>query len=188
MERDDLPIISHPADFAIPATPKQRGDEDDPERLLREYTDRQKSKVARLEQDLAEAGKVAAERDALRVKVTALQAELADVKKKLDDGAKHEGIVKDLQEKIDAALLSHGMIGAENAKLKMRLQEVESGLLRHEERVTKAEARAAQAERSLLSKTEALQEAESRVTAALHALQPKQNGKVAAPTSPILRR
>ena len=60
-----------PATASVP-TVSAGGDDEDPEKLLREYADRQKTKMVRLEQQVVEYKKIVAERDSLRAKVDAL--------------------------------------------------------------------------------------------------------------------
>src|SRR5262245_29803429 len=64
---NDPSSSSRPAAPAVKAPiPAPVGDDEDGEKLLREYAERQKTKVVRIEQEFK---KVAVERDALRVKV-----------------------------------------------------------------------------------------------------------------------
>jgi predicted ribosome quality control (RQC) complex YloA/Tae2 family protein len=156
---------------AAPAAAAPSAEEEDPEKLLREYAERQKTKVLRLEQQVQEQRKVVAERDGFKSKAEALAKELQDARRQVEASAKQEEILKDLQAKVDASLLATTMANDENGKLKARVQELA-------EAVRKAEARAAQAEKSLLeaqkalaSQSEGRREAEARIAAALQALQ-----------------
>jgi len=154
-----------PAPAAAPA-----GDED-PEALLRQYAEHQKTKVLRLEQQLAEFRKTQAERDALRAKSEALARELGDARKQLEVASKADDVIKDLQAKVDAALFSSGMERDEIAKLRAKNEALEAALKKAEDRASHAEKSLSEAQRSLSSQTEGRREAEARVAAALHALQ-----------------
>src|SRR4029453_19033460 len=80
------------------------GEDEDPEKLLREYADRQKTKVVRLEQQLVEDKKVVGERDALPAKVESMTKELQDAKRQVEASGKSEEMIRDLQGKVDAAV------------------------------------------------------------------------------------
>jgi hypothetical protein len=158
------PPASRPAPAAEPA-------DEDPEKLLRQYAEQQKTKVQRLEQQLVELKRVQAERDALRAKSEALARELGEARKQLEAAAKSDEIILDLQGKVDAALLSSSMEKDELTKLKARADALEAGQKRAEERASHAEKSLAEAQRSLASQTEGRKDAESRVAQALQALQ-----------------
>ena len=154
--------------------------EDDPEKLLRQYAEQQKTKVQRLEQQLVELRKTQAERDALRAKSEALARELGEARKQLEAAAKSDEVIKDLQAKVDAALLSSSMEKEELSKLKARGDSLEAGLKKSEERAGHAEKALADARRELASQSEGRKDAESRIAGALHALQGESISK--APT------
>lgn len=155
-----------------PAAPKPAEDED-PEKLLREYADRQKTKVTRMEGELVELRKAAAERDQYRVKCEGLTREVSELRAKLDAAAKLDAVIKDLQGKLDAAILSNGMLTDENGKLKAKGQDLAAGLRKSEERAAYAEKSLAESSKALASEKEARKEAEARIAAAAHALQPR---------------
>jgi len=78
------PSASRPAAPAVrPAPAPGAGDDEDPEKLLREYADRQKTKLVRLEQQVVEYKKVVAERDSLKAKVDSLGKELQEARRQL---------------------------------------------------------------------------------------------------------
>ncbi len=151
-----------------PSSAPAARDEDDPERLLREYSDRQKNKIARLEQELH---KAQAERDGYKARSETISKELLEAKKQLEGMAKQEEMIRDLQQKLDAALLSNGMVQSENAKLKVRASDLEANLQKTEERASRAEKTASETQASLGQQTQARQEAEAKIAAALQALQ-----------------
>ena len=142
--------------------------EEDPEKLLREYAERQKSKVQKLEAQLGDYRKLAAERDGLRTRADGLTRELQEAKAKIEALAKANA---DAQAKIDAAILSNGMLGEENSKLKAKVQELTAAANKLEARSANAEKSLGEATRALHAQTEARQTAETRVAAALKALQ-----------------
>ena len=147
------------------------GDDEDPEKLLREYAERQKTKVVRLEQQLVEYKKVFAERDALRGKVEALSKELVDAKRQLEASAKSEDMIRDLQGKVDAAVLSNSILAEDKEKLKKGLAQQTEHFAKSQERAEQAEKSLAEAQDELVKETQAREEAESKVAAALKALQ-----------------
>jgi len=153
-----------PAPAAEPA-------EEDPEKLLRQYAEQQKTKVQRLEQQVVEHRKLQAERDALRAKSEALARELGDARKQLEAAAKSDEVIRDLQSKVDAAILSSSMEKDELTKVKARAEALEAGQKKAEERAGQAEKALAEAHRSLASQTEGRKDAESRIAGALQALQ-----------------
>lgn len=173
MESEDLPFISQPADFELIEEPKAAPraakpeparaprDDDDPETLLRQYAERQKTKTARFEQDLQKMG---AER-------SKLVNELALVKTQLQTAQKLDLVVQDLQAQLDAALKSHSMLSSENAKLKMRLGENEGNGKKFEEKARQAEQNLAEAKAALERETVARQEVDIRVASAVRTLQ-----------------
>jgi predicted nucleic acid-binding Zn-ribbon protein len=163
--RPVAPVVRAP----IPQAAAQ--EDEDPEKLLREYADRQKTKVVRLEQQLVEYKKVVGERDGLRAKVEAMSKELQDAKRQIEASAKSEEMIKDLQGKVDAAVLSNSILAEDKEKLK-------KGLAQQTDHFTKAQERAEQAEKSLsevqdqlVRETQGREEAEAKVTAAIKALQ-----------------
>lgn len=166
-----------PRPAAPPPPPPAARDEEDPEKLLREYADRQKNKIGRLEQDLQ---KLAGERDALKAKVEAQAKELQDARSQLQMIPKLEETIKGLQEKVDAALLSNGMVQAENSKLKLKVGELEASLKKTEERASHAEKSLADTQNWLKQQTQGRLEAEQRIAIALQTLQ----GKPAAGAAP----
>jgi chromosome segregation ATPase len=183
---EDLPMISLPTDSTKVDTPLPAGkpvpgkaeapapaktapraaEEDDPERLLREYAERQKTRIVKLEQQLGEFRKAVAERDALKARAEALERELAGARRQLEHAAKVEAALKDVQAKLDAAVLSNNILSEDKEKLKKALAEQTAHF-------RKAEERALQAERALARETEARQAAEARIAAAVQALQRK---------------
>lgn len=183
---EDVPMISLPTDStkvdtprpeakpaptktagAAPAAPPRAAgasEEDDPERLLREYAERQKTRIVKLEQQLAEYRKVLAERDALKARLETLERELAGARREREHSGKLEAALKDLQGKLDAALLSNNLLSEDKEKLKKALAEQTAHL-------RKAEERATQAERALARETEVRKAVEGRIAAAIRALQ-----------------
>jgi hypothetical protein len=171
---------SRPAAPAVKAAPPPSagGEDEDPEKLLREYAERQKTKLIRLEQQLSEFKKMTAERDALRGKVETLGKELLEAKRQLDVAAKSDEVIKDLQGKVDAAILSNSILSDDKEKLKKALAQQTDFLKKSEERAGQAEKGLAEAERRLAESETTLAEegdarraAEARVAAALEALQ-----------------
>ena len=167
---------------AAPPPPPAAGgrDEDDPEKLLREYADRQKNKIGRMEQDLQ---KMTGERDALKTKSETLAKELQDARSQLQMIPKLEETIKGLQEKVDAALLSNGMVQAENSKFKLKVGELEASLKKTEERATHAEKSLADTQTWLKQQTQGRLEAEQKIAIALQTLQGKP-GAAPAPAPP----
>ncbi len=169
--------VAAPSKPAQPAGPAPSRDEDDPEKLLREYADRQKNRIARLEQDLQ---KISAERDSLRNRNEGLSKELQEARTQLQMIPKQEEMIKDLQQKLDAALLSNGMAQAESSKLRLRVNDLEANLKKTEERASQAEKALSEAQSALRQQTQARQEAEAKIAVAIQALQ----GKHATAVSP----
>jgi hypothetical protein len=168
-----------PAPKAVTPAPQPAiSDEEDAEKLLREYTDRQKTKIVRLEQQLVELRKTVAERDALRGRVETLERELSERVKQADGAAKMEEVIKDLQGKIDAAILSNGILTEDKERLKKGLTDQTANLAKAQERAEKAEKALAEAQKSLAHWTETSQLLEGRIAVALQALQG--NGAVRA--------
>ncbi|HYF00331.1 MAG TPA: hypothetical protein VEJ18_15525 [Planctomycetota bacterium] len=169
--------LRRPAPAASPASsqPPAVDGEEDPEKLLREYAERQKTKVQKLEAQLGDSRKIAAERDALRTKADGLARELQEARSKLEALAKANA---DAQAKIDAAILSNGMMGEENSKLKAKVQELTAAANKLEARAASAEKSLGEATRALHAQTEARTAIEARVAAALKALQ---DGATAGP-------
>jgi len=166
-----------PPRSAPPPAPAPARDEEDPEKLLREYADRQKNKIARLEQDLQ---KTSAERDSLRSRSEGLSRDLQEARTQLQMIPRQEEMIKDLQQKLDAALLSNGMAQAETSKLRMRANDLEANLKKTEERAAQAEKTLSETQSSLRQQTQARQEAEAKIAVAVQALQGK-NAPGAAP-------
>lgn len=157
-----------PAVVSKPPLPvPTRVDEDDGEKLIREFTERQKIKMARLEQQVTELGKVTAERDSAKGRIDAIGKELLGTRKELENALKNVELAKDLKHKLDAAMISNSMLSAENAKFQARTKDLE--------------ARVRDLEASLKRHQEKSAEAESRIQAALHALQPKPATPAPAP-------
>lgn len=189
------PIVKPPTDIQRPAGEVRRpateiklppapvrashdaAGDDDPEKLLREYQERQKRKTAALEQQVVELRRASAERDAYRSKSETLGRELLEAKKQLEVAAKQAEQIKELQHKIDAALLSHGMISTENAKLKMRVQELEAAHRRLEEKAAASEKALAEAHKAHARDAEARKGAEAKIAAVLKALQDPASGE-----------
>lgn len=151
----------------VPAPPAHAGGEEDPEQLLRQYADRQKNRIARLEQDLQ---KTTAERDSLHTRADTLSRELGDARQRI---AKLEDSVRELQQKLDAAVLSNGMLQTELSKAKARTQDLEGNLRQTEERAAQAEKSLAETQLAARQQTQARQEAEAKIAAALQVLQGK---------------
>lgn len=162
--------IRKPAAATPPPRPAPAAEED-PENLLRQYAEHQKTKVLRLEQQLIELKKTQAERDALRQKSEALAKELGEARRQLEAAGKADAVIKDLQAKVDAALFSSAMERDDLAKIRAKNEALEAAHKRAEERAAHAEKGLAEAQRSLASQTEGRREAEARVAAALQALQ-----------------
>lgn len=165
--RPAAPVVKAP----IPAAAPSAGEDEDPEKLLREYAERQKTKVVRLEQQLVEYKKVVAERDGLRAKVDALTKELQDAKKQVEASAKTEDMVKDLQGKVDAAVLSNSILAEDKEKLKKGLAQQTEFFEKAKERAEQAEKALAEAQDELVKQTQGREEAEAKVAGALKALQ-----------------
>jgi hypothetical protein len=174
------PSASRPAAPAVRATVPSAGSEDeDPEKLLREYAERQKTKVVRLEQQVVEYKKVVAERDSLRAKVDALGKELQDAKRQIEVAEKSDEVIKDLQGKVDAAILSNSILSDDKEKLKKGLSQQTEHLKKAEDRAAQAEKSLADVQNQLVEQTAGREESEARVAAALEALQ----GEGAAPAA-----
>ena len=180
---NDAASASRPAAPAVKAPiPAAGGDDEDPEKLLREYTERQKTKVVRLEQQLVDSRKIAAERDALRVKVETLTKEYDAAKKMIEAASKQDDVIKDLQGKVDAAILSNSILTEDKKKLKEALSQQTEHLKKAEERGAQAEKTLAEAQEKLVSETQAREEAQAKVAAALQALQ-SESAPVARPAA-----
>jgi hypothetical protein len=178
------PELAKPAPPPAPPAPAEAAEpEEDPEKLLREYADRQKVKVQRLEQQLLEFKRVLAERDALRGKSESLARELAEARRQLEAAAKLDAVIKDLQGKIDAAILSNGILTEDKEKLKKGLAEQTSNFRKSEDRAVLAEKSLAEAQKSLAAQAEGRKEAEARISSALQVLQHAK--ATAAPTASI---
>lgn len=167
-----VPAVQAPAPKPAPAK-APGGEDEDPEKLLREYADRQKTKVTRLEGELVELRKAAGERDQYRVKCEGLTREVSELRAKLDAAAKLDAVIKDLQGKLDAAILSNGMLTDENGKLKAKGQELAGSLRKSEERAAYAEKSLAESSKALAAEKDARKDADARIAAAVHALQPR---------------
>lgn len=178
--RPAAPVVRAP----IPAAAAPAGEDEDPEKLLREYADRQKTKVVRLEQQLVEYKKVLGERDGLRGKVEALSKELQDAKRQLEASAKSEDMIKDLQGKVDAAVLSNSILAEDKEKLKKGLAQQTEHFAKAQERAELAEKALAEAQEELVRQTQGREEAEAKVSTALKALQSDASPvKAAAPAT-----
>jgi hypothetical protein len=156
-----------PASAPAPAA----GDDEDPEKLLREYADRQKTKMVRLEQQVIEYKKVVAERDAYKAKVEALSKDLQDAKRQLEASVKSEEVIKDLQGKVDAAILSNSILSDDKEKLKKALSQQTENLKKSEDKNAQVEKSQAELEKQLALEADARESAEGKVAAALEALQ-----------------
>jgi len=154
---------SRPAAPAVKAPiPAAVGEDEDPEKLLREYAERQKTKVVRLEQQVLEYKKVVAERDSLRAKVDSLSKELQEAKRQIEASAKSEEMIKDLQGKVDAAILSNSILTDDKAKLKQGLSQQTEHLKKSEERAAQAEKSLAELQEKLVEETQGREEADCR--------------------------
>src|SRR5688572_28613991 len=164
---------SRPAAPAVkaPIPPAGGGEDEDPEKLLREYAERQKTKLVRLEQQLVEYRKVIAERDGLRGKVDALTKELENARRQIEASAKSEDMIKDLQGKVDAAVLSNSILAEDKEKLKKGLAQQTDHFTKAQERAEQAEKSLAEAQDQLVKETQLREESEAKVAAALKALQ-----------------
>lgn len=173
-----------------PAEPSQ--DDDDPETLLRQYADRQKTKISRLEHQIADYRKTVAERDDLRAKNAALSKELEEAKKQVQAAAKADEVIKDLQSRVDAAILSNSMLTDENGKLKKAVQDFQASSRKFEEKATIADRASVEAQKALAAQTESRKAAQSRIASALQALQgdgaPRRPVVPAAPPPPVAPR
>jgi hypothetical protein len=180
---NDASSASRPGGPAVrpaPAPAASPGEDEDPEKLLREYADRQKTKLVRLELQLVESKKIASERDALKAKVDALSKELQDARRQLEASAKSEEMIKDLQGKVDAAILSNSILSEDKEKLKKALSQQTEFLKKAEDRGAQAEKSLAEVEQELAEASGAREAAEAKVAAALSALQ----GATAAAPAP----
>jgi hypothetical protein len=155
-----------PTPAPAPAAPV----DEDPENLLREYAERQKTKMARLESQLGDLRKATSERDAYKARAEQLGRELQEAKAKLEAAGKVDAVVKDLQAKVDAAILSNSMMTEENGKLKARVGELSAAAKKAEERAVLAEKSLVETSKHATSHQEARREAEARIAAALEAL------------------
>jgi hypothetical protein len=190
------PVSTRPANdpsASRPAAPSVRpvaapapaaSDDEDPEKLLREYADRQKNKMVRLEQQLAEYKKIVAERDALKGKVDALSKELQEARRQLDLSNKNEEVIKDLQGKVDAAILSNSILSEDKEKLKKALSTQTENLKKAEDRGAHAEKSLADVQKQLSEESSAREAAEGKVAAALEALQSGGAAATKAPEKP----
>ena len=177
----ELAAAPRPVAPAVKAPmPAAGGEDEDPEKLLREYAERQKTKLVRLEQQLVEYKKVIGERDALKGKVEALAKELLEAKRQVDVAAKSDEVIQDLQGKVDAAILSNSILTEDKEKLKKGLAQQTEFLKKSEERAVQAEKSLAEAEKKLAEESEGRRSAEARVAAALEALR----GEAAAARAP----
>jgi hypothetical protein len=173
-----------------PVAPKpEAADEDDPEKLLREYAERQKSRIVKLEHLVAELRKAAADRDLLKARVDTLEREVAAAKRQVEAAAKSDEVIRDLQGKIDAAILANSMLTEEKEKLKKGLSQQTENLRKAEERASQSEKALAEAQKTLAREGEARKEAETRVAAALQALQGHGEARLAeAPARPAVEK
>ena len=157
-------------------------DDDDPEMLLRKYSERQKNKIARLEQQLTDtkarleqqltdSKKVVAQRDDYKSKGETLAKELDSARKQLEASAKADEVIKDLQVRVDAAILSNTMLSDENGKLKKSVQELQARVKKLEEKASTADHASVEAQKALGVQSEARKSAEVRIATALRALQ-----------------
>ncbi len=174
------PTASVPAVKPAPPPAPSRDDED-PEKLLKEYADRQKTKVTRLEGELAEVRKAAGERDQYRLKWEAASRDLQDARAKLEAASKTDAVIKDLQGKLDAAILSNAMHTDEIGKLKSKVQELAAAARKFEEKAAHAEKAHGEAARAHATEKEARRDAEARIAAAAQALQPRPSAAAAPP-------
>ncbi|MBV8878799.1 MAG: hypothetical protein JO332_02435 [Planctomycetaceae bacterium] len=171
-----------PAPAPAPAAPAG-GDDEDPEKLLREYADRQKTKMVRLEQQVVESKKIVAERDSYKAKVEALGKELQEARRQLEASAKNEEVIKDLQGKVDAAILSNSILSEDKEKLKKALSQQTDNLKKAEDKNAQTEKSLAELEKQLSDEADAREAAEAKVAAALQALQ-SDDAKPAAKAAP----
>ena len=172
--RKALPAAAAPPKPAAPAprpAPAEAVSDDDSEKLLREYAERQKTQLK----------KVAGERDGFRARAEQQAREIADLRKQLDAASKADDVIKDLQGKLDAALLSNTMLSDENAKLKARLPALEATQKKFEEKTALLERNLAEAQKSLAAQADARKEADARIASALQALQPRAAAPPPAP-------
>lgn len=154
---------------APPAAPV--GDDDDPEQLLKQYTERQKNKVARLERQVAELQKVVAERDAYKAKCHAFAQELTETKKRLEAAATQDEVVKDLQSQVDAAIHSNNMLTEEKAKHDSTMEDLESKIIMLEERGKQANQALMAAHKFLVAQRDIVKDADTRVVSAIQMIQ-----------------
>jgi predicted ribosome quality control (RQC) complex YloA/Tae2 family protein len=158
------------APVPVVAAPPAAREDEDPEKLLREYADRQKTKMAKLESQLGDLRKTTADRDQLKARVDQLSKELGEAKAKLEAAGKMDAVIKDLQGKLDAAILSNSMLTEEHAKLKAKATEYAAAAHKNEERAAHAEKTLAETIKTATSQQEARKQAEARIAAALQAL------------------
>jgi hypothetical protein len=176
--RPVAPVVKAPV-------PPAGGEDEDPEKLLREYAERQKTKLVRLEQQLVEYRKVVGERDALKAKVEALSKELQEAKRQVEVAAKSDEVIKDLQGKVDAAILSNNILSEDKEKLKKALAQQTEFLKKSEERAAQTEKSLVEAEKKLAEESEGRRVAETRVAGALDALRGEvAPARAAAPRAP----
>lgn len=138
---------------------------DDAESLLRQHK--------AVEEGLRNYARVTKERDEVRAKVASLEHELAQARRQIAELKEIADKVKELREKLDQSLLSHSMLSTENAKFKMRANELEEKLRQAEQRAQAAEAAQKKAESAVQAARDARDESEKRIAAALAALQAK---------------
>jgi hypothetical protein len=158
------------APVPVVAAPPAAREDEDPEKLLREYADRQKTKMAKLESQLGDLRKTTADRDQLKARVDQLSKELGEAKAKLEAAGKMDAVIKDLQGKLDAAILSNSMLTEEHAKIKAKATEYAAAAHKNEERAAHAEKTLAETIKTASSQQEARKQAEARIAAALQAL------------------
>lgn len=127
--------------------------------------------LRKVESVIAEHKKAVAERETLRQRVAELEHQLAQARTRLVEAEKSDAQVRDLQQKLDAALLSHSMIATDSNKTKIRLAEVETKLTQADSTASASKKELDGALASLNTHARAREEAERRVAAALAALQ-----------------
>jgi hypothetical protein len=176
-------VETRPAAPPPPPPPAPSGGDDEADGLLKRLNEQHKA----IEDALRNYTKVSKERDEARARAAAAEHELVQLRAQVAELAPLADKAKDLQEKLDASLLSYSMSSSENAKLKMRANELDERSKSLEQRAIAAEmaakkaetsyatadAAARKAETALQNAKDARDDAEKRIAAALAALQQK---------------
>ena len=175
--RGDMPVISAPEDTHVatplPPTRTPLGVADEAAELLTDLKTRQNTTLRKLETVLSEHKRLVSERDTLKMKATELDRHLSMAKERLEEAEHADAKIRDLQNKLDAAMLSYSMLATEHTKSKTRLAEVEMRLSQTEARAISVRQEADNALTTLSVCMQAREEAEYRLNASMAILQGK---------------